>query len=113
VGTGLFGRVQKELEAREQCPGLTMADVLSLPDDLRRLVNWIVREGDVGLAQVSAFLEQDEANARATLASLIEKGFALEFEIHGENRYRVRLAPRRKHEVPLDIWQALDEKCEE
>lgn len=110
---GLFGRVQQELEAREKCPGLSMADILLLPDPLRRLANWLVREREVGLSEVATFLEQDEAAARATLATLVEKGFVNELEIRGETRYRVRLAVKRGREVPLDIWQCLGEKVEE
>ena len=113
MGKGLFGRVEQELQAREHTPGLTMSDVLTFPDDLRRLVTWMVRQGDVGMDQVMARVQKDEATCRATLADLIEKGYVLQFEIHGQTRYRIRLAPRRQREVPLDIWQCLDDKCEE
>jgi hypothetical protein len=109
---GLFGRVQDELEAREKTPGLSMADVLDLPDTLRQLVNWMMREDQVGLPQVMAHLGQDATAARATLATLVDKGFVREMQIHGETRYRVRIAPRRRRAVPLNIWQALDEKIE-
>ncbi len=112
MGKGLFGRVEQELEARQHSPGLTMSDVLTFPDDMRRLVTWMVRQGDVGMAQVMARTHQDESACRAILDGLIEKGYALQFELHGETRYRIRLAPRRQRDVPLDIWQCLDDKCE-
>jgi hypothetical protein len=31
----------------------------------------------------------------------------------GEITYRVRLAPTRKRQIPLDLWQALSDKVEE
>lgn len=113
MGKGLFGRVQQELEAREKTPGLTMADIISLPDDLRRLVNWMMREGDVQLAEMVAHMEADEDAVRSMLKNLLEKGFVSELEIEGETCYRVRLAPRRRRDIPLDIWQCLEDKVEE
>ncbi|HEX2988059.1 MAG TPA: hypothetical protein VHS06_07815 [Chloroflexota bacterium] len=42
---GVFDRLQDEMVAREKAAGLTMADVLSLPDPERRLFNWVMRRG--------------------------------------------------------------------
>lgn len=44
MGEGLFGRLEQELEARDKAAGLSMADILSLPDTLRALVNWMLRK---------------------------------------------------------------------
>jgi len=112
VGTGLFGRLQQELEDREKAAGLTMADVLTLPDQLRRLVNWMMRQGEVGLTDVAGFLGLNETDTRSTVATLLEKGFVRELQIRGETRYRIRLAPKRGREIPLNIWQALDKKTD-
>ena len=43
----------------------------------------------------------------------MEKGFVREVQVSGGTRYRVRLAPKRGREVPLNIWQALGNKVEE
>ena len=51
---GLFDRLQGELEAQEKAAGLSIADVLELPDQLRQLVNWMMREGDVSLSGATA-----------------------------------------------------------
>lgn len=110
--SGLFDRLGQELHAREKAAGLTMMDVLTLPDDLRKLFNWMMRQEEVGLADVTAFLRQDEAVARKLLADLVERCFVREAQAAGETRYRVRLAPKRGREVPLNIWQALDDKTE-
>ncbi len=110
--SGLFERLDKELCAREKAAGLSMADVLDLPDDLRRLFNWMMRQEEVGLADVAAYLKKDEPSARKLLADLVERCFIREIHVGGELRYRVRLAPKRGREVPLNIWQALGEKTE-
>ena len=110
MGTGLFGRVEQELQAREKTPGLTMADILTFPPPMRRLANWLVREREVDLPAAVAFMDGDEATTRAVLSEMVGKGYVLALDIRGETRYRIRLARRRRREVPLDIWQSLDEK---
>lgn len=110
--SGLFDRLGQELQAREKACGLSMADVLTLPDELRRLFNWMMRQEEVGLAEVAAHIGQDESKARKLIADLVERCFVREIPIGGETRYRVRLAQKRGREVPLNIWQALGEKTE-
>lgn len=113
MSKGLFDRLEQELEAREKAAGLTMADLLELPENLRKLVNWMMRQQDVHLSEVAAFLGENDETSRATLAALIEKGFVRELKVHGETCYRVRLAPKRGRDLPLDLWRALDDKVEE
>ena len=107
---GLFDRLQGELEAQEKAAGLSVADVLELPDQLRQLVNWMMREGDVSLSQVTKFTKQSEQDTRRMLATLIVKGFVREMPVKPEPRYRVRLARKRGKEIPLNLWDALGEK---
>jgi amino acid permease len=84
--------------------GLRMVDALTLPDSLRQVVNWMVRRGEVGLAEVAAFTGQDEGAARAMLEVLAEQGFVRE----RGGKYQVHFALRRGRQLPPDIWQALD-----
>ena len=107
---GLFNRLQGELEAREKSPGLSMSDLLALPEPQSGLLRWMVRKGQVGLGDVTTFLEQDEAYTRALLADLLDKGFVREIEMRGVKQYLVRLAPKPRRELPANLWQALDDK---
>ena len=109
---GLYNRLQGELEAREKLPGLRMSDLLTLPDPVSGLLNWMIRQQQVGLADVAAFLKQDEPCARIVLADLGQQGFVREIEMRGMTTYRVRLAPKRGRSVPADLWQALEDKVE-
>ena len=109
---GLFNRLQGESEARERSEGLKMSDLLDLPEPLSRLLNWMMRQGHVTLADVTAFLGEDEAHTRAILTGLCDKGFVREVEIHGLTQYGVRLAPRRGRALPSNLWQGLAEKIE-
>ena len=109
---GLFDRLRQEMDAQEKAAGLSMADILTLPEHERRLFNWMMREGEVGLADVAAHEGQEEMATHSMIASLVEKGFIRQYEVRGEVRYKVRLAPKKGRDVPLNIWQTLDEKVE-
>ena len=110
MGKGLFGRVQAEVKAREKTLGLSVADILDMPDPPRNLINWMMRQVEVTLPQAATHLGKDETNARAMLTSLMEKGFVREIDIKGDLRYRVRLAPKRKSALPSNLWRVLDDK---
>lgn len=92
--------------------GLRMADVLSLPDELRSLVNWMTREGPVSLSKAAAHIGQDQAATQRLLESLVEQDLVQEERDGRTLHYSVRFAPRRRRELPDDIWQALDESDE-
>ena len=113
MSQGLFGRLEHELEARDKAAGLSMADVLALPDPLRELVNWILRKNVVSLQDAMAQVGQDEATTRSMLASLVDKGFVREMLIRGEPHYKVRIASRTRRALPSNLWRALDEKLEQ
>ncbi len=102
-------------EGEWDATGLQMADVLTLPDSLRHLINWMMRQGEVSLAEVVAQIGQGEEVGRALLEDLVEQGFVQEVggrggpARSGETRYRIRFAARRGRQLPDEIWQALDE----
>ena len=110
---GLYNRLQGELEARDKSPGLSMSDLLALPEPQSSLLSWMVRQGQVELEDVTAFLKQDAESTRALLADLVDKGYVREIEMRGATWYRVRLAPRRGHELPANLWQALNDKVQD
>jgi len=112
LNKGLFDHAQGELEADEKSPGLSMSDLLTLPEPLSGLLNWMVRQGPAAFADVVAFLGGDEAHTRLVLADLLDKGFIRECEIHGLTQYRVPLAPKRGRAVPAKLWQASSDRLE-
>jgi hypothetical protein len=108
---GLFHRLCGELEAREQSPGLRMSDLLAFPEPVCGLLNWMIRQVQVSLADVAAWLGKDEAQAREILRDLLDKGFIREIEMRGVTTYRVRLAPKRGRTMPPNLWEALEVKA--
>jgi hypothetical protein len=93
-----------EPSAGEQA-GVSMADVLALPDELQTIVTWFMREGEAGLPEVAAFIEQDEVTAHSLLADLVAQGFVQEVpgESEGQPRYRAWLAAKRTRKLSFDL----------
>ena len=111
MGKGLFDRLEGELEARDQSLGLRMVDLLTIPEPLSGMLNWMMRQGQVSLADISAFRGQDEVSTRTLLAEGVSKGFVREIDLRGAMFYRVRLAAKRGRDLTVDLWQAMENKC--
>jgi predicted transcriptional regulator len=95
-------------EENESSSGLSMADVLTLPDFEQKIVTWMVRKKEVSLAEVAAYMEQEEELVATTLNALKEQGFVQELEVEGERHYRPCLAPKQRSRASKNLWQALD-----
>ncbi len=87
--------------------GLSLADLLSLPDSHSALVGWIARRGEVSLAEIAACTGGDAEAARTLVASLVERGVVAETRRTGEPRYVARAATRRGGRLSAEIWEAL------
>lgn len=95
-------------EENEANSGLSMADVLTLPDFEQKIVTWMVRKKEVSLAEVAAYMEQGEESISTTLNALKQQGFVQELEVEGNLHYRPCLAPKQKSRASKNLWQALD-----
>jgi amino acid permease len=87
--------------------GLSLADVIALPEPEADLVGWIERRGEVSLREVAEHAGGDTAAARALVAALVERGVVAETSAAGERRYAARAATRRGGRLPAQVWQAL------
>ncbi|MBH8560896.1 hypothetical protein I8748_01655 [Nostoc sp. CENA67] len=77
--------------------GLSMAEVLMLPPQQRKIVQWMMKRSPEGVTLNEAAFHID-LNQQATLAlldELVEEGFIEEVLTSGEVQYRVRLAAKR------------------
>ncbi|WP_062293020.1 hypothetical protein [Nostoc piscinale] len=76
--------------------GLSMADVLLLPPQQRKIVQWLIKRPDsVTLTQVSIHLDLNQQATLALLDELVESGFVQQILTAGEVKYRVNLAAKR------------------
>jgi DNA-binding MarR family transcriptional regulator len=109
---GLFDRLQSEIETRQQVEGITPADLLDISPELRRIINMILRQGEMSLTEIVLQLDMRPSEVKGLLDTLIKKGYLNVFEVKGEQRYKTFLARKRGREVPLNIWEALGSKVE-
>ncbi|HET91651.1 MAG TPA: MarR family transcriptional regulator [Chloroflexi bacterium] len=104
---GIFDRIQSEIETREKQEGFSPADLLALSPPLRRLMSYIIREGEVTAAAAAELVQVSPTNAQQLLDGLVHKGY-LEREEREEGWvYRTRFARKRGREIPAGIWSAL------
>lgn len=85
-----------------------MADLLFLPESERSIMNWLLRQQSVSLAEVSKQFMQDELAAQTTLDKLVAQGFVRSVEVNGQMQYQPCLTSRRGRQVSTSIWNALD-----
>ena len=89
-------------------PSRTMTDVLSLPDDERNLVNWIMRQSGATLAQCTEKFQRPATEIEGRLGDLIKAGFLKKSKEEGaEYIYQPAMRTRRNRQVPKKIWDAL------
>jgi MinD-like ATPase involved in chromosome partitioning or flagellar assembly len=105
----LFLQLRAESLKLIENAGLSIADILILPDSLRQLVNWIMRYQEVTILEVATHIDEEEDAAYTMLESLVAQGFLSKRNLRGKSRYRLRLAPKRKRNLPQKIWQVLEE----
>lgn len=92
--------------------GLSLADILILPDSLRQLVNWIMRYQEVSVVEVATHIDEQEEVAHTMLESLVAQGLLSKRNVRGKHRYKLRLAPKQKRHLPEKIWQVLEDNSD-
>jgi amino acid permease len=107
VRVGVTSSLRLAYEGTWDIAGLSLADVIALPERDAELVGWIARRGEVGLRELAERTGGNTGAARALVASLIERGVVAETSAAGERRYAARAAARRRGRLPAQIWQAL------
>ncbi len=108
---GIFGRLQKEIDAREKKEGITLSVLLDLSPPLRRLMNRITREGQLSVEEAAELLEETPASAQQTLNAFVEKGYLEREQQEGGWVYRTRFARKRPRQIPVGIWSALENRA--
>jgi len=94
-------------EPKNTDTGLSMGDILTLPDRQRRIVNWISRHQECTPPEVAEHLGEDEPTAKNELDALVQQGFVQETLVAGESRYSIKRATKRRSQLSDKLYQAL------
>ncbi|HAX89116.1 MAG TPA: hypothetical protein DCY91_23335 [Cyanobacteria bacterium UBA11370] len=80
--------------------GLSMGDILALPDRQQQIINWIIRQKECTLSQIADYLSQEESATRSELEALVQQGFVQESQAGESSKYSVKLAAKRGSRIP-------------
>jgi NTE family protein len=97
-----------QILTRKRKSGVSSLEILELPDELRELVNTILRHGKMRMEELIATLDRPADDVRGQVALLTVQGWLQTEEIEGEIYCRVRLGRRRRRSLPPGIWQILE-----
>ncbi|MGK7876209.1 MAG: hypothetical protein AB4426_23805 [Xenococcaceae cyanobacterium] len=105
-------RKSKRSPAKSQgkSTGHSVANILTLPESERKLVNWIRRQGKCTLLEVAAQIGEDETAARTLLDTLEEKGFLQKRLVAGDFSYQICLVTKQGGKPSGEILQAFEKK---
>ena len=113
MGQCLYETLVSELGAVAPIPGLLMTDILDLPDAIRQVVRWILRQKYVSLPELAAYLGIDNDTTLSVIEMLTQKGFLEESKETKNKQYRIRTSTiihTAEHKKPtLDLWETFGE----
>jgi DNA-binding IclR family transcriptional regulator len=85
-----------------------MADILTLADPERTLMNWLVRQRAASLADVVAHTQTDSTLAQGRLNALVAAGFLNVDDTADPIIFKLNLVSRQTRSLPDELWQAFD-----
>ncbi|MBN1954118.1 MAG: hypothetical protein JW900_03605 [Anaerolineae bacterium] len=107
----IFDSIGKKIESQET--GIRVSDLLTLPRDLRRIMNYVIREKQITLDQAATHAEASGEETQEMLNDLVEKGYLQADTDRGETVYRVHYGRTHPKDIPGSLWAALGDKIQE
>ncbi|MBN1285740.1 MAG: hypothetical protein JXB47_10105 [Anaerolineae bacterium] len=108
VRVQIASRMAVSYQEKRSAVGLHMADILTLPDLLRQLLNWLVNQGEARLPEIAAHLQVEEQMTQNVLDELTGMGFVrVVWEADGR-RYRPNFAARQDRSGATALLDKLD-----
>ena len=109
TGSGLFNRLQDEIEARDSGKGLSPIDLLDMPEATATVINKIIRKNGMRLTDMAAELGQSPEETQNTLDSLVTKGYIRRIAVKNEVWYKAQFGRKADKVLSLSIWSSLDD----
>lgn len=113
MAKSLFGRLQDELDAREQeqdRKDSTMMDTLALPAPMQKIITRVIRHGELTLEQIATEIKSTPQEVGPLVDDLVTKRFLEVDESGPQKLYKPYLGRKRGRKVPVNIWDSLDSK---
>jgi predicted DNA-binding transcriptional regulator len=107
--SGLFNRLQDEIEARGRSEGLSPIDLLDLPAEVANITKKIVRKNGMNLTEIAAEMGETLETARAKLDELVQRGLMRRVEVQSEIWYKAHFARKPDKKISQGVWSVLDD----
>ncbi len=108
---GIFDSIGKKIKAQES--GIRVSDLLSLPRDLRRIMNRAIRDQEITVQTAAEQAGVSPVEAQQMLDLLVEKGYLQRTEEEGKTTYNVSYGRTHPKDIPGSLWATLEDKVPE
>lgn len=118
--SGLFDKLQNELDIREKKGGITALDLAELPAPLRKMMRTMLRKLELSKTEIAKVLddlpEEDRKEVKdldSALKTLIKQGWLISFGEEENQRYKVNLRRKQGSSLAASIFDKLEERMEQ
>ena len=118
--TGVFDRLQKQLDDKRKENGITVLDLADLPPALRKIMKLMLRKLQMNYDQLYETIEQMPEEERLTriqldeaLKKLSEQAWLIQIGKGKRAIYKVNLRRKAGSKLGESIWQNLDAKLKD
>jgi biotin operon repressor len=87
--------------------GQSLSELLDLPEELRAIVQVVLRNQPVSLADVAAQLQQPTAQISPSLDQLVRQGLLREITLDNQCYYQLGSLIRKPRNLADQIWEQL------
>ena len=115
--SGVFDRLEKELEIRKREEGISPLDLVDLPPELRRIMRMMLREVLMKYSDLCEAVESMPESQRmsgadldAALDELVRQNWLVRYGDGELVSYKVNLRRRAGSQLDQDIWSALGDR---
>lgn len=108
--TGLCEQPERAREPDRSRTGLSPSHLLELPEDLRGLMQEILRRGEASVGDLAKEANCSPEALKALLQRLMDKGYVTAETGTDPPRYKAVTRPKRARRLPSSLWENLSAK---
>lgn len=94
-----------QFQGERDVSGLHLTQMGDLPEEHRSIIGWVLRQGEVTLADITRYLDAPAIEVRPIVEDLVASGYLNQISEGSSTRYRAFLTGRRPSALPADLWQ--------
>ena len=118
--SGVFDRLQKQINDKQKEGGITALDLADLPPALRKIMRLMLRQVQMNYPQLCEAMEKMPENERMSqsdldeaLKTLSQQAWLIQIGEGERAIYKVNLRKKAGSTIASGIWQSLDAKLKD